>query len=113
MVKERLGTPPDDPAVRDLDRLRAKPGLSEVVETVLHEFGEDAGWAVGCRADDASRAIAAYLARRRYGYSAKSVANALGYLHPSSVSHAIRRIDVGSATLRQTVNRLERRLQRR
>jgi len=72
----------------------------------------DDAWPVGCRDDDASRAIAAYPARRRSGYSATSVAKALGYAHPSSVRHAMSRIDAGSAKLKQTVKRLERRLKR-
>jgi len=114
-IKELLDTRPADRAVPELNGLRAKPHLEQIIKVVLREFGqdEDDPWCVGRRADDASRAVAAHLARRRYGYSAKSVAKALGYSHPSSVSHAVRRIDVGSATLKQTVNRVERKLMHR
>ena len=114
-IKELLDTRPADRAVPELNAVRAKPHLEQIIKVVLREFGqdEDDPWCVGRRADDASRAVAAHLARRRYGYSAKSVAKALGYSHPSSVSHAVRRIDVGSATLKQTVNRVERKLMHR
>ena len=101
--------------MRDLDRLRTNPELGEIVKTVMREFGEDGeddAWPVGCRADDASRAIAAYRARRHCGYSATSVAKALGDAHPSGVNHAMCRIDAGSAKLKQTLKRLERRLKR-
>ena len=111
-IQRLLYVRPADPAVRKLQRLREKPELAEIVKTGLCEFNEDMPWSVGCRANDTSRAITAYLARRRYGYSAKAVANALGYGYPSSVSHVIRRVESGSATLRQTAKRLEQRFKR-
>ncbi len=66
--------------------------------------------AAGRRSDDASRAAAAYLARRRFGYPAKSVAAALGYRDASGVSHAIKRIEAGTDDLRRSLARLERSL---
>ena len=67
-------------------------------------------WTAGRRSDDASRAAAAYLARRRLGYPAKSVAAALGYGDASGVSHAIHRIEAGTDDLRRSRARLERSL---
>ena len=64
----------------------------------------------GRRRDDTSRAAAAYLARRRFGYPAKSVAAALGYRDASGVSHAIKRIEAGTGDLRRSLARLERSL---
>lgn len=113
-IQRLLGARPQDPEVPELDRLRQRPQLAKIVKTVVGQFGDtDRRWRVGSRADDASRAIAAYLARRRYGYPAKAVASALGYAHPSSVSHAIRRVESASATVQQTIKRLERRIKAR
>ena len=77
---------------------------------VLGEFGRDpADWSRGTRSEDAGRAVAAYLARRRFGHRATAVAVALGY--GSAVSHAVRRIDNGPAELRRTVDRISEALQ--
>ncbi len=106
----------------DSDRRRRIDWLERTVRTYgwkLHAFVLltnhdhlflDTPWPLGSRADDASRAITAYLARRRYGYPAKTVAATLGYAHPSSVSHAVHRIEAGSAKLQETAKRLEQRL---
>jgi len=97
--------------VPQLDRIQSKPELDKIVKMVLAEFGHpDRSWPVGSRADDVSRAMAAYLARRRCGYSATAIAGRLGYAHPSSVSHALRRIESGPAALGRIVKRLERKL---
>ena len=53
----------------------------------------------------------AYLARRRFGYRATTVAVALGYGSGSAVSRVIRRIDNGPADLRRTVERISETLQ--
>lgn len=45
------------------------------------------------RTVDLSRAVAAYLARRRYGYPATAVAAALGYRGHISVHYAIARLE--------------------
>jgi chromosomal replication initiation ATPase DnaA len=51
--------------------------------------------------------VAAYLGRHSFGYSDTVVAEALGYRGPSTVSHAVRRIEAGSKTLRRTVRQLD------
>ena len=66
---------------------------------------------MGVVANDAGRAVAAYLARRRFGHRASAVADALGYGSGSAVSHAIRRIDNGPAELRRTAERIAKALQ--
>ena len=89
----------------------ARPPLERIVAAVTGHFGCDAAsWAAGRRSADAARAVAAYLARSSFGYSATEVAGALGYRGPSSVSHAVRRIEEGSKTLRSAVRELEARL---
>ena len=98
-----------DAGLPELKRLRARPSVDEIAELVAGHFGrapED--WSEGRRSDDASRAVAAYLARRRYGHPATLVAAALGYRDPSSVSHALRRIDDGPASLRRLVEEMEK-----
>ena len=64
---------------------------------VADEFRLDGvRWRRGSRNVDGSRAIAAFLARRCAGYSATEVAAALGYSEPSSVTHAVRRVERAS-----------------
>ena len=76
------------------------------------EFGYDeAPWTVGCRSDDVARAAAAYLARVRFGYSAKTVAGALNYRDSSGVSHAVKRVEASAKSLQTAIARLEQKLQ--
>jgi hypothetical protein len=95
------------PADRDLpqlERLRLRPPPERIVAVVAAHFGRGgSGWAAGSRSDDASRAVAAWLARRRFGYSAGAVARALGYRGHSSVAAAIQRIESGNAALQKTI----------
>ena len=65
-------------------------------------------WCPGRRNDSAGRAVAALVARRRFGYSATEVAAALGYKSHSSVSRALRRIEPPSPQLALTIQRIER-----
>jgi putative transposase len=99
------------PGVPELKRLRSRPALDRIVAEVARHFGCDvACWSPGRRSDDATRAVAAYLARCRFGYSATAVAARLGYRGPSSVSHAVRRVEKGPASLQRVAVRLEKEL---
>ena len=90
---------------------RSRPSLERILEALADHFGyEPPPWRAGRRSDDASRAVAAYLARRRFGYPAKSVAAALGYRDVNGVSHAIHRIEAGTDHLPGSLARLERSL---
>ena len=53
--------------------------------------------------------MAAYLARRRFGYAAGEVARALGYRSHGSVNTAVRRVE-SAANLSRTAATLERKL---
>jgi len=101
----------DQPADRDqpeLQRVRGRPSLERIVTVVQEHFGVEASnWLPGTRADDAARAVAAYLARCRFGYSATAVAAALGYRGHSSVRYAVKRAEKGNPALRKTVKKLE------
>jgi len=104
---------PRDADVPQLEHLRARPPLEAIAAAVAAEFGCDvADWTPGRRCDDAGRAVAAWLARRRFGYTATSIAAALGYRDHSSVGRAVRRIDQGTPRLQQTVRRIQKQLQR-
>jgi REP element-mobilizing transposase RayT len=106
-----LGDRPAESALPQLKRLRTRPSLDQIIDLVARHFGCDAAdWSHGRRTDDASRAVAACLARRSFGYSATAVAEALGYGGPSSVSHALRRIEAGPEELRTLVRTLETKL---
>jgi hypothetical protein len=77
------------------------------VTVVAEQFAvERADWSRGSRSNDAGRAVAAHVARRRFGYRAAEVAAALGYGSGSAVSHAVRRIENGPPELRRTVDRI-------
>jgi REP element-mobilizing transposase RayT len=100
-VGRLLGKRPADGEVPQLERLRQRPSLERIIEEVGRHFGrEQSGWSAGTRSDDASRAVAAYLARRRFGYPAGTVASALGYRSHGSIHSAIARVECGGARLR-------------
>jgi len=67
-------------------------------------------WSPGRRIDDASRAVAAYLARRRFGYPAGEVTQALGYRSANRITRAMARGEWGNERLKHTTATLERRL---
>jgi len=52
--------------------------------------------------------VAAYLARRRFGYPATAVEAALGYRDHGGVGRACRRIEQGTPQLHRVVERLEK-----
>ncbi len=111
-IGRRLEDRPTDADVPQLQELRPRPSLATILTAVGEHFDRDpADWSRGTRCEDAGRAVAAYLARRRFGYRATAVAVALGYGSSSAVSHAIRRIDNGPAQLRRTVERISKALQ--
>jgi chromosomal replication initiation ATPase DnaA len=106
-----LGERPEDLDVPQLRALRPRPALEAIKREVAAEFGVDAGnWRPGRRSDDAGRAVAAYLARRRFGYSSAAVAGALGYRDHGGVGQAVRRVEQGTAELQQALKRLEKKL---
>jgi len=110
-MRRMLRGRPDDAALPQLKLLRPRPELMRIVEEVARHFGHDpADWRSGRRVDDASRALAAYLARRRFGYAAGQVAALLGYRSHSGVSNAIARIESAGPGIRQTAERIAQKL---
>jgi hypothetical protein len=103
-----------DDALPQLTPLKPRPSLDEIAEVAAVHFGQDTSrWQAGRRVDDASRAVATYLARRHYGYSAKAVAAAFGYRGHSGVHTALLRIEDGTTQLRKTINHLAKALDKR
>ncbi len=102
------------PAAADVPQLRAlrpRPDLKRIAAVVAEHFGGcGADWTAGRRSDDAGRAVAAYLARRRYGYRATEVAATLGYRVHSSVTMAVARVEAELARLRGTLKEIENQL---
>jgi putative transposase len=110
-IRGLVDAQPADHSVPQLEHLRQRPSVEVVVRVVAAHFGVDASrWLPGQRIDDASRAVAAYLARRRFGHSAGKVAEALGYRSGSSVTRAVARVESANEDLRNTVERLEQAL---
>lgn len=110
-VRRLLDERPEDLDVPQLGRLRTRPSLETIVAVVAAHFEVDvARWLPGRRTDHAARAVAAYLARRRFGYPATMVASTLGYRDHAGVGQAIRRIERETALLQRTVQHLEKRL---
>lgn len=110
-IRGMLGDQPDNLDVPQLQHLRRRPSLEQIIAAVAERFGSNpADWTPGRRSEDAARAVAAYLARRRFGYPATATAAALGYRDHSGVGRAIRRVERGPASLQQTVGRLEKKL---
>ncbi len=110
-VRRLLNDRPTDRSVPQLQHIRGRPPLEEIVRVVGEHFGQDTTcWSSGRRSDDASRAVAAYLARRRFGHPAGEVAKALGYRSAGSVTHAVARVESGNERLKRTAAKLERKL---
>ena len=110
-IRRLIDATPDDREVPDLKRFKNRPTIPQILAAVADHFGYDRPpWTMGCRSDDAARAVAAYLARVRFGYSAKSVAVPLNHRDSSGVSHAIKRIEAGTKKLKTTIDRLETKL---
>ena len=102
LINER----PADPALPQLAKLRRRPPLAAICAASSSHFGRVVdSWAEGTRSDDASRAVAAYLARRRFGYAACDVAEALGYRSHGSVRNALARVE-SDANLARTAEML-------
>jgi len=74
-IRDRLAERKPDRALPALQALRPRPPLARIASVVAAAFDvAPDDWAPGRRQDDASRAVAAYLARRRFGYRAREVA---------------------------------------
>ncbi len=75
---------------------------------VAEYFSKDAdNWQPESRHDDASRAVAAYLARPDSGFPAKSIAETLGYRSHGSVRNAILRVERSNDLLQHDVRKLK------
>jgi putative transposase len=110
-MRRMLDERPEEPDVIELKQLRRRPPLDEIVAMVAEHFQVNPrDWVPGRRCNDAARAVAAYLARRRFGYAAVEVAAALGYRDHSSTGRAVRRIESGTPQLQAAAKALERRL---
>ena len=110
-VRGMLDGRPADANVPQLARIRRRPELAEIIAVVADHFEVDPSqWSSGRRDNGAARAVAAYLARRRFGYPAVEVAAALGYRDHSGVGRAIRRIEQATAKLNRDVKKLEKKL---
>ena len=103
-----LGERKADRSVAELESLRPRPSLEQIATVVGRSFGTDPSrWQVGTRIDDASRAVAAFLARRKYGYRATEVAKILGYTSHGGVAMAVKRIESAGVALRRRVQQLQ------
>lgn len=110
-MRRLLGDRPDDAGLPQLVPLKPRPSLEAIAAAAAAYFGHDRSlWQPGRRVDDASRAVAAYLARRRFAYRASEVAEVLGYRGHGGVHTAVARVETGSPQLRKTADRLERQL---
>jgi REP element-mobilizing transposase RayT len=110
-IREMLGDCAADPAVPALGQLRGDPSLETIREVVAEKFGVDAAdWARGRRSDNLSRAVAACLARRCFGYRSTDVAAALGYSSAGGVGQAIGRVEAAGSRCGKTVQELAKRL---
>ncbi len=102
---------PSDPAIPQLAKLRSQPSLERIISTTADVFkADEAQWSPGRRANDASRAVAAYIARRLCRHRAKDIAAALGYTSASGVGQAIRRVEGSRNHLAKVLQKIERRV---
>jgi putative transposase len=110
-MQELIRPRPSDPGVPTLGRLRSRPPLDRTIAAVAEAFHADASrWIRGRRDDAIARSAAAWLARCRFGYPAKTVAEALGYRGASSVTQALRRVEQQMKRIAPTLATLARKL---
>ncbi len=108
-MRKQLSSREDDPDLPQLRAMRARPSLETIADRTANVFGVDAAkWRPGTRVDNASRAVAAYLARREYGYPAVDIAKYLGYSRSSSVAQAVARVTISLGHLQRKLNRITR-----
>ena len=100
-----------DPAIRELDRLRARPALETIVDLVARKTESDSKqWRQGHRSDGGGRAVAAFVSRSWFGYRCTEVARALGYTSSSSVSRSIRHVEEKMDKYKKILGQLDKEL---
>ncbi len=110
-IRRLIHDKPEDREIPQLKQVRHRPDLATIAAAVAAHFGvETSRWALGRRSDDAARAGAAHLVRRRFGYSAGESAAVLGDRDPSGIGRAVRRAEQGTVDLQRRLQRLERQL---
>lgn len=110
-VRRLLADRQADQDVPQLERLRARPALDRIVSAVAAHYGCAADeWSSGRRSDGIARAVAAYLARRRFGYPMAAIAKALGYRGHGSVGTAVSRVETAGSSLCEALASLEEQL---
>lgn len=110
-VRRMLSEQPDDLEAPQRRRIRHRPPLEEIIAVVAEECGvASEAWLPGRRSNDVGRALAAYLARRVFGYPATEIAAGLSYRDHSGVGRAVRRVEEAPDELRGRVARLRKTL---
>jgi len=98
-------------ALPQLKRLRERPTLAEIIYAVASALQADTTqWAPGRKIRDNSRALAAFIARRKFGYATTAVAKTLGYATPGGVTSSVRRIELALDQHRSAIAQIARRL---
>jgi len=110
-MRRLLNDEPSDAAVPQLAKLRSQPSLEQIISTSADVFKVDeASWRPGRRANDASRAVAAYIARRGCHYPSKEIAVALGYSSASGVGQAIKRVERSRKHLAKVLKKIRQQM---
>jgi hypothetical protein len=110
-VRRLLGDRCSDREVPQFGQLRGCPSLERISATVAAHFDCALGeWSSGRRSDAIDRAVAAYLARQRFGYSMVDIAEILGYRGHSSVRTALIRVEAAASSVQKSLATLEKQL---
>ena len=108
-VRRLLDQRSDEAGIPSLRRMRKVPAWGTIIELTARAFGEDAGhWRPGRRDDSIARAVAAYVARRRFGYPAGQTAQVPACTAPSSVTRAVQRVERNLPRLSGRLAKIER-----
>ncbi len=112
-IRELISQRSDDPAIMEIHRLRLRPSLEEIVRVATKQGKlSRPRWRQGSRSDNGSRAVIAFVSRRRYGYPCKEIAEILGYTSVSSISRSVRHVEANMDKYEERLGLLERKLAR-
>ncbi len=107
-VRERISAMNEDPDRPGIRRLKLRPGLDAIVRATERALRQPVPRGEGRRDNSPARAIVCYLARHRFGYTGREIAEHLGLTRGASATRAARVIAGSTARYAPVLAKIER-----